>query len=95
MTSYTKRDVLSVIQDFTTLLDYRPVISKAKIFLQKLWLRKLNWEEFYLMQSHQVTQFCVISTSPEELKIHRYILQIPTVKPCFSYADAWSQPTKP
>ncbi|GFY62721.1 uncharacterized protein TNIN_151491 [Trichonephila inaurata madagascariensis] len=55
MTSYTKRDVLSIIaRPYDPLGLIGPVISKAKIFQQKLWLRKLNWEEFlYRMQSHQ------------------------------------------
>ncbi|GFX01569.1 uncharacterized protein TNCV_3970721 [Trichonephila clavipes] len=45
--SYTKRDVLSVIARlYDSLGLIGPVISKEKILLQKLWLRKLNWEEF-------------------------------------------------
>ncbi|GFS80357.1 integrase catalytic domain-containing protein [Trichonephila clavipes] len=53
--SYTKQNVLSVIARLYDPLGLiGPVISKAKIFLQKLWLRKLNWEEFLPdMQSHQ------------------------------------------
>ncbi|GBM23200.1 hypothetical protein AVEN_159881-1 [Araneus ventricosus] len=43
---YTKGDVLSIIAklfDPPGLLG--PVICKAKIFLQRLWLEKVNWDD--------------------------------------------------
>ncbi|GFQ66690.1 uncharacterized protein TNCT_586561 [Trichonephila clavata] len=47
--SYTKRDVLRVIARlYDSLGLIGPVISKSNIFLQKLWLRKLNCEECLL-----------------------------------------------
>ncbi|XP_055928181.1 uncharacterized protein LOC129959387 [Argiope bruennichi] len=73
---YTKRNVLSVIARLYDPLGLvSPVITKAKIFMQKLWIQQLNWENA-LPQSIQpewsnfVTSLKVI----ENLKIPRYIL---------------------
>ncbi|GBM02735.1 hypothetical protein AVEN_40809-1 [Araneus ventricosus] len=45
-TVYTKRDALSTIAKlFDTLGLLGPVICKAKIFLQRLWLEKVNWND--------------------------------------------------
>ncbi|GBM31735.1 hypothetical protein AVEN_45651-1 [Araneus ventricosus] len=44
--SYTKRDVLSVIARLYDPLGFiGPVITKAKMFLQKLWQLKVNWDD--------------------------------------------------
>ncbi|XP_055941878.1 uncharacterized protein LOC129971925 [Argiope bruennichi] len=73
---YTKRDVLSVIARLHDPLGLvGPVITKAKIFMQKLWIQQLNWEDT-LPQSIQpewsnfVTSLKVI----ENLKVPRHIL---------------------
>ncbi|GFQ77516.1 uncharacterized protein TNCT_95131, partial [Trichonephila clavata] len=89
--SYTKRDVLSVISRlYGPLRLIGPVISKAKIFLQKLWLRKLNWEEC-LPEAitpewlHFVSSLKVL----EELKIDQYLLTYSYEKlMLLGYADA-------
>ncbi|GFR21380.1 uncharacterized protein TNCT_226851 [Trichonephila clavata] len=89
--SYTKRDVLSVIARL-----YDPlgliglVISKAKIFLQKLWLRKLNWEECLPEAiAPQWLNFVSSLKALEELKIDRYLLTDSYEKlMLLGYADA-------
>ncbi|GFX36407.1 integrase catalytic domain-containing protein [Trichonephila clavipes] len=67
-----------------------PVISKAKIFLQKLWLRKLNWEEFLPDAiAPEWLNFVSSLKALEELKIDRYILTDSYVKVMLlGYADA-------
>ncbi|GFT26194.1 integrase catalytic domain-containing protein [Trichonephila clavipes] len=89
--SYTKRDVLSVIArlyDSPGLIG--PVISKEKIFLQRLWLRKLNWEEFLLDAiAPEWLNFVSSLKALDELKIDRYILTDSYVKlMLLGYADA-------
>ncbi|GFW92238.1 DUF1758 domain-containing protein [Trichonephila clavipes] len=90
--SYTKRDVLSVIARFYDPLGLiGPVISKAKIFLQKLWLRKLNWEHTILPGCNRtrVAQFRVISKSPrgtQNRSIHSYRFHVKVM--LLGYADA-------
>ncbi|GFV75067.1 integrase catalytic domain-containing protein [Trichonephila clavipes] len=89
--SYTKRDVLSVIARLYDLLGLiGPVISKAKIFLQKLWLKKLNWEEFLPDAiAPEWLNFVSSIKALEELKIDRYILTDSYVKlMLLEYADA-------
>ncbi|GFW33602.1 integrase catalytic domain-containing protein [Trichonephila clavipes] len=89
--SYTKRDVLSLIaRIYDPLGLIGPVISKAKIFLQKLWLRKLNWEEFLPDEIAPEWLNFVSSLKPvEELKVDRYILTDSYVKVMLlGYADA-------
>ncbi|GFT08187.1 integrase catalytic domain-containing protein [Trichonephila clavipes] len=89
--SYTKRDVLSVI---ARLYDPHgligPVTSKAKIFLQTLWLRKLNWEEFLPDAiAPEWLNFVSSLKALEELKIDRFILTDSYVKlMLLGYADA-------
>ncbi|GFV80733.1 reverse transcriptase domain-containing protein [Trichonephila clavipes] len=89
--SYTKRDVLSVIARLYGPLGLiGPVISKAKIFVQKLWLRKLNWEEFLPDAiAPEWINFVSSLKALEELKIDRYILTYSYVKlMLLGYADA-------
>ncbi|GFU92574.1 integrase catalytic domain-containing protein [Trichonephila clavipes] len=91
ITSYTKRDVLSVIARLYDPLGLiGPVISKTKIFLQKLWLRKLNWEEFLPDAiAPEWLNFVSSLKALEELKIDRYILADSYVKfMLLGYADA-------
>ncbi|GFR24487.1 uncharacterized protein TNCT_594781 [Trichonephila clavata] len=89
--SYTKRDVLSVIARLYDPLGLiGPVISKAKIFLQKLWLRKLNWEEC-LPEAIAPDWLNFVSSlkALEELKIDRYLLTDSYEKlMLLGYADA-------
>ncbi|GFQ70350.1 integrase catalytic domain-containing protein [Trichonephila clavata] len=89
--SYTKRDVLSVIARLYDPLGLiGPVISKAKIFLQKLWLRKLNWEEC-LPEAIASDWLNFVSSlkALEELKIDRYLLTDSYEKlMLLGYADA-------
>ncbi|GFX46415.1 integrase catalytic domain-containing protein [Trichonephila clavipes] len=89
--SSTKRDVLSVIARLYDPLGLiGPVINKAKIFLQKLWFRKLNWEEFLPDAiAPEWLNFVSSLKALEELKIDRYILTDSFVKLMFlGYADA-------
>ncbi|GBM64742.1 hypothetical protein AVEN_129111-1 [Araneus ventricosus] len=75
-TVYTKRDVLSTIAElFDTLGLLGPIIYKAKIFLQRLWLEKVNWddplpEEF----ASDWTRFVCNLKEIEKIEIGRYIL---------------------
>ncbi|GFQ83646.1 uncharacterized protein TNCT_275651 [Trichonephila clavata] len=89
--SYTKRDVLSVIARLYDPLGLiGPVISKAKIFLQKLRLRKLNWEECLLEAiAPEWLNFVSSLKALEELKIDRYLLTDSYEKlMLLGYADA-------
>ncbi|GBL82587.1 hypothetical protein AVEN_263675-1 [Araneus ventricosus] len=74
--SCTKRDVLSVIARlYDTLGFIGPVITKAKMFLQKLWQLKLNWDgEFPEPLAKQWTHFVGSLKFNEELHIDRYLL---------------------
>ncbi|GFV06425.1 integrase catalytic domain-containing protein [Trichonephila clavipes] len=66
------------------------VISKAKIFLQKLWLRKLNWKEFLPGAiAPEWNNFVSSLKAVEEFKIDRYVLTDSYVKVMLlGYADA-------
>ncbi|GFQ69629.1 DUF1758 domain-containing protein [Trichonephila clavata] len=89
--SYTKRDVLSVIARLYDPLGLiGPIISKAKIFLQKLWLRKLNWEECLPEAiASDWLNFVSFLKALEELKIDRYLLTDSYEKlMLLGYADA-------
>ncbi|GBM42478.1 hypothetical protein AVEN_79998-1 [Araneus ventricosus] len=75
-TVYTKRDVLStIVKLFVPMGLLGPVICKAKIFLQRLWLEKVNWddplsEEF----ASDWSRFVCNLEEIEKIKIDRYIL---------------------
>ncbi|GFR17010.1 40S ribosomal protein S10b, partial [Trichonephila clavata] len=89
--SYTKKDVLSVIARLYDPLGLiGPVISKAKIFLLKLWLRKLNWEECLPEAiAPEWLNFVSSLKALEELKIDRYLLTNSYEKlMLLGYADA-------
>ncbi|GBM07412.1 hypothetical protein AVEN_26484-1 [Araneus ventricosus] len=74
--SYAKGDVFSVIASLYDPLGFiGPVITKAKMFLQKLWQLKVNWddelpESFATQWTHFVGSLKFI----EELHIDRYLL---------------------
>ncbi|GFS75609.1 integrase catalytic domain-containing protein [Trichonephila clavipes] len=61
--SYTKRDVLSTIAKiFDPVGLMAPVISKAKIFLQRLWRSKLEWNDLLR----------ILVAFPEVIEIHGF-----------------------
>ncbi|GBO27362.1 hypothetical protein AVEN_208548-1 [Araneus ventricosus] len=74
--SYTKRDVLSVITRLYDPLGFiGPVITKAKMFLQKLWQLKVNWDnKLPEPLTKQWTHFVGSLKFIEELHIDRYLL---------------------
>lgn len=73
---YAKRDVLSVIAriyDPIGLLG--PVISKAKIFLQKLWIEKLDWNDVLPPSiANEWADFVLSLKYLENMKVDRFIL---------------------
>ncbi|GBM92664.1 hypothetical protein AVEN_160709-1, partial [Araneus ventricosus] len=73
---YTKRDVLSTIAKlFDPLGLLGPVICKAKIFLQRLWLEKVNWDDPLPEQfASDWYRFVCNLKEIEKIKIDRYIL---------------------
>ncbi|GBN91455.1 hypothetical protein AVEN_54442-1 [Araneus ventricosus] len=73
---YTKRDVLSTIARlFDPLGLLGPVICKAKIFLQRLWLEKVNWDDPLPEQFvSDWSRFVCNLKEMEKIKIDRYIL---------------------
>ncbi|GFY69063.1 DUF1758 domain-containing protein [Trichonephila inaurata madagascariensis] len=75
-TIYTKREVLSTIAKLYDLFGLiGPVITKSKIFLQKLWLEKINWDDslpniLYIEWNNFVSSLKTI----EYISINRYLL---------------------
>ncbi|GFW61402.1 uncharacterized protein TNCV_4137191 [Trichonephila clavipes] len=60
--SYTKRDVLSTIAKiFDPVGLMAPVISKAKIFLQRLWRSKLEWNDLLPAEEYREWQQFLVS----------------------------------
>ncbi|GBN40499.1 hypothetical protein AVEN_491-1, partial [Araneus ventricosus] len=74
--SCTKRNVLSMIARlYDTLGFIAPVITKAKMFLQKLWQLKVNWDgELPEPLAKQWTHFVGSLKFIEKLHIDRYLL---------------------
>jgi hypothetical protein len=74
--TFTKRSVLSVIARLYDPLGLiGPVISKAKIFLQRLWLLKLDWHTNLPQAfSQEWLEFTNSLHLLENLKIPRYVL---------------------
>ncbi|XP_023236884.1 uncharacterized protein LOC111635960 isoform X2 [Centruroides sculpturatus] len=88
---YTKREVLSVIARLYDPLGLlAPVIIRAKIFLQKLWLSKLNWEDTLPENlNYEWVNFVSSLKALDDLKITRYILTDPLQRAVLlGYADA-------
>ncbi|GFS57932.1 integrase catalytic domain-containing protein [Trichonephila inaurata madagascariensis] len=73
---FTKRDVLSQItRIFDPLGLLGPVISKAKFFMQQLWLLKLEWhEKLPVPVAAEWASFVQSLTVLEKLKIPRFVL---------------------
>ncbi|XP_035232515.1 uncharacterized protein LOC118204289, partial [Stegodyphus dumicola] len=89
--SYTKRDILSTIARLYDPLGLiGPVITKAKIFLQKLWVQKLSWDEpFFATISHEWQQIVSNLKAVENIKVNRCILSNhPSKISLIGYADA-------
>ncbi|XP_035219883.1 uncharacterized protein LOC118192962 [Stegodyphus dumicola] len=67
-----------------------PVITKAKIFLQKLWVQKLSWDEpLFATIAHEWQQIVSNLKTVENIKINRCILSNhPSKISLIGYADA-------
>ncbi|GFX27557.1 uncharacterized protein TNCV_4996121 [Trichonephila clavipes] len=74
--SYTKRDVLSTIAKISDPVGLMaPVISKAKIFLQRLWRSKLEWNDLLPAEEYREwQQFLVSLENINNIEIPRRIL---------------------
>ncbi|GFY06217.1 uncharacterized protein TNCV_2680111 [Trichonephila clavipes] len=89
--SYTKRDVLSTIDKiFDPVGLMAPVISKAKIFLQRLWRSKLEWNDLLPAEEYREwQQFLVSLENINNIEIPRRILvAFPEVIEIHGFADA-------
>ncbi|GFW89661.1 integrase catalytic domain-containing protein [Trichonephila clavipes] len=89
--SYTKRDVLSTIAKiFDPVGLMAPVISKAKIFLQRLWRSKLEWNDLLSAEEYREwQQFLVSLENINNIEIPRRILvAFPEVIEIHGFADA-------
>ncbi|GFU11211.1 integrase catalytic domain-containing protein [Trichonephila clavipes] len=78
--NYTKRDVLSQIaRIYDPLGLLGPVIAKAKIFMQQLWLLKLDWNETLPPDvSTQWRNFIQTLKNIESIHVPRCFLVVPT-----------------
>ncbi|GFX42041.1 uncharacterized protein TNCV_353481 [Trichonephila clavipes] len=89
--SYTKRDVLSTIAKiFDPVGLMAPVISKAKIFLQRLWRSKLEWNDLLPAEEYREwQQFLESLENINNIEIPRRILvAFPEVIQIHVFADA-------
>ncbi|GFU41729.1 integrase catalytic domain-containing protein [Trichonephila clavipes] len=89
--SYTKRDVLSTIAKiFDPVGLMAPVTSKAKIFLQRLWRSKLEWNDLLPAEEYREwQQFLVFLENINNIEIPRRILvAFPEVTEIHGFADA-------
>lgn len=85
----TKRNVLSVIaQIYDPLSFVAPLIITAKIFMQKLWLAKLDWDEtlnddlklewlnfsknFEQLQNLKISRCIILNSAVTEIQIHGF-----------------------
>ncbi|GFV96369.1 uncharacterized protein TNCV_2869471 [Trichonephila clavipes] len=92
--SYTKRDVLSTIAKiFDPVGLMAPVISKAKIFPQRLWRSKLEWNDLLPAEEYREwQQFLVSLKNINNIEIPRRILvAFPEVTEIHGFADASEQ----
>ncbi|GFX09614.1 uncharacterized protein TNCV_2029801 [Trichonephila clavipes] len=68
--SYTKRDVLSTIAKiFDPVGLMAPVISKAKIFLQRLWRSKLEWNDLLFRKTEAAIRKLASSSIDNWVKV--------------------------
>ncbi|GFX28933.1 uncharacterized protein TNCV_3029761 [Trichonephila clavipes] len=89
--SYTKRYVLSTIAKiFNPVGLMAPVISKAKIFLQRLWRSKLEWNDLLPAEEYREWhQFLVSLENINNIEIPRRILvAFPEAIEIHGFADA-------
>ncbi|GFW47264.1 uncharacterized protein TNCV_57171 [Trichonephila clavipes] len=89
--SYTKKDVLSTIAKiFDPVGLMAPVVSKAKIFLQRLWRSKLEWNDLLPAEEYREwQQFLVSLENINNIEIPRRILvAFPEVIEIHEFADA-------
>ncbi|GFU57618.1 uncharacterized protein TNCV_3637751 [Trichonephila clavipes] len=89
--SYSKRDVLSTIAKiFDPVGLMAPVISKVKIFLQRLWRSKLEWNDLLPAEEYREwQQFLVSLENINNIEIPRRILvAFPEVIEIHGFADA-------
>ncbi|GFW00288.1 probable medium-chain specific acyl-CoA dehydrogenase, mitochondrial [Trichonephila clavipes] len=89
--SYTKRDVLSTIAKiFDPVGLMAPVISKAKIFLQRLWRSRLEWNDLQPAEEYREwQQFLESLENINNIEIPRRILvAFPEVIEVHGFADA-------
>ncbi|GFX55600.1 uncharacterized protein TNCV_268881 [Trichonephila clavipes] len=89
--SYTKRDVLSTTAKiFDPVGLMAPVISKAKIFLQRLWRSKLEWNDLLPAEEYREWQeFLESLENINNIEIPRRILvAFPEVIEIHGFADA-------
>ncbi|GFU47021.1 integrase catalytic domain-containing protein [Nephila pilipes] len=92
--SFTKRDVLSdIVRIYDPLGFLGPFITKAKIFMQQLWLLKIDWHE--KLPSNTAMQWKTLITflpDLELIKIPRFILHnsVTSIILC-SFSDASSK----
>ncbi|XP_071042909.1 uncharacterized protein [Parasteatoda tepidariorum] len=92
--SYTKRDVLSTIAKlFDPIGLMAPVIAKAKIFLQRLWRIKMDWNDSLPDEEYREWhQFLVSLESINNIEIPRRIfITIPKSVEIHGFADASQQ----
>ncbi|XP_035229061.1 uncharacterized protein LOC118201134, partial [Stegodyphus dumicola] len=75
--SYSKRDVLSLISKmFDPFGLIGPVVTKAKIFMQRLWLVKLDWNDTLLdYMAKEWINFVSTLSELSNLKIPRFVFQ--------------------
>ncbi|GFY49252.1 integrase catalytic domain-containing protein [Trichonephila inaurata madagascariensis] len=75
-TIYTKREVLSTIAKLYDPFGLiGPVITKSKIFLQKLWLEKINWDDSLPnILCIEWNNFVSTLKTIENISINRYLL---------------------
>ncbi|GFQ70629.1 uncharacterized protein TNCT_383341 [Trichonephila clavata] len=74
--SFTKREVLSVIARLYDPLGFLgPVLTRAKVLLQRLWQQKLDWDDVLPDQiAKEWKEFVTTFKCIETVKINRFIL---------------------
>ncbi|GBM61423.1 hypothetical protein AVEN_145433-1 [Araneus ventricosus] len=74
--SYTKREVLSVIARLYDPLDFLgPVLTRAKVLLQRLWQQRLDWDDVLPKPiADEWKEFVTTMRCIKKVKIIRFIL---------------------